>query len=124
MRRLSVLLASAFLFLSFLVASGQEVAYKVHTATSLTALIEDEDTDGDLNITVDDPHIAGTERGDKRFRLHTVDGTTIEVAGTYYLANLLQRKPDTTRRHSSHRAFLSLRPIASPGTSVSCTGMD
>ncbi|HSE39705.1 MAG TPA: trehalase calcium-binding domain-containing protein, partial [Acidobacteriota bacterium] len=30
-------------------------------------LLTDEDTDNDKKITIDDPHIIGTQRGDKRF---------------------------------------------------------
>src|SRR5262249_19364902 len=53
------------------------------------ALEQDEDTDGDKRITINDQHISGTERGDKRFWLETKEGR-FEVAGTYYLSNLLQ----------------------------------
>jgi alpha,alpha-trehalase len=57
---------------------------------TLSALIEDEDTDGDKRITVDDPHIIGTRRGDKQFWFESTNGGRYEVVGTYYLSNLLQ----------------------------------
>jgi alpha,alpha-trehalase len=57
---------------------------------TLRALLEDEDTDGDRKITVDDPRVARTGRGDKRFWFTTTNGGRWEVAGTYYLSNLLQ----------------------------------
>jgi alpha,alpha-trehalase len=53
-------------------------------------LIEDEDTDNDKKITIEDPHIQGTQRGDKRFWIETSKGQRFEVSGTYYLSNLLQ----------------------------------
>ena len=56
----------------------------------LHELLWDEDTDGDLRITVNDSHVAGTERGDKQFNLHLTEGQIFVVAGTYPLANLLQ----------------------------------
>ncbi|MGH7596712.1 MAG: trehalase family glycosidase [bacterium] len=52
--------------------------------------MRDEDTDSDKKITIDDPHVLGTARGDKRFWMRTIDQQSREVAGTYYLANLLQ----------------------------------
>ncbi|MEW6511244.1 MAG: trehalase family glycosidase [Bacteroidota bacterium] len=62
----------------------------VRTALVLDSLLHDEDTDGDRKITIDDPHIAGTGRGDKRFELRSSDGRPYEIAGPYYLANLLE----------------------------------
>ncbi len=63
---------------------------RVPVRPTLDALLEDEDTDGDRKITVDDPRITGSGRGDKRFWFTTTDGSRREVAGTYYLSNLLQ----------------------------------
>jgi alpha,alpha-trehalase len=67
-----------------------ESIVRVAVVPTLKALLEDEDTDGDRKITVDDPRVAGTERGDKRFWFTATDGGRREVAGTYYLSNLLQ----------------------------------
>jgi alpha,alpha-trehalase len=58
--------------------------------TTLEQLLTDEDTDNDKKITIDDPHIAGTQRGDKRFWLELNNGQKYEISGTYYLSNLLQ----------------------------------
>ncbi len=63
--------------------------FYVRVTPMLDSLLADEDTDGDKRITIDDPHIAGTFRGDKRFWLRTTDGAPMEVSGTYPLANLL-----------------------------------
>jgi alpha,alpha-trehalase len=63
---------------------------QIRTSLLLDSLVHDEDTDHDTKITVDDPHLPGTERGDKRFWLTTTDQQRYEVAGTYYLSNLLQ----------------------------------
>jgi len=62
---------------------------RVAAAPTLEALIADEDTDGDKNITIDDPRVPKTTRGDRRFALHAPDGTPFEIAGTYALSNLL-----------------------------------
>jgi alpha,alpha-trehalase len=62
----------------------------VDVRSSLRQLLEDEDTDNDQKITVYDFHVNGTERGNKSFWLQSVDGKRIQVAGTYYLSNLLQ----------------------------------
>ncbi len=53
-------------------------------------LLENEDTDEDRKITVHDPYVRGTNRGDKVFWSTTIDGEKCEVAGTFPLANLLQ----------------------------------
>jgi len=72
--------------------SGQipEKRVRVPVQATLRSLLEEEDTDGDRKITVDDHRVAGTERGNKRFWFTASDGTRCEVAGTYYLSNLLQ----------------------------------
>ena len=57
---------------------------------TLDSLIAKEDTDSDKKITIDDPHIACTDRGNKRFWIMALDGKKYEVAETYYLANLLE----------------------------------
>ena len=44
-------------------------------------LLENEDTDGDRKITVHDPYVRGTDRGDKVFWFTSCDGTRCEVAG-------------------------------------------
>lgn len=62
---------------------------RVAIEPTLEALIADEDTDGDKNITIDDPRVPGTTRGDKRFVLRASDGRPFEIAGTYPLSNLL-----------------------------------
>lgn len=62
----------------------------VDVQITLSDLIKDEDTDADAKITIDDPHIIGTERGDKRFWIRAQNGQHLEVSGTYFLSNLLQ----------------------------------
>lgn len=62
----------------------------VDTRLTMLKLLQDEDTDGDQKITVNDFRIQGTERGDKRFLFMSIDHRRYEVAGTYYLSNLLQ----------------------------------
>jgi alpha,alpha-trehalase len=62
---------------------------RVAVVPELEALTADEDTDGDKRITIDDPHIPGTLRGNRRFSLWLSDGRVFEIVGTYYLSNLL-----------------------------------
>jgi len=63
----------------------------VDVSGTLDSLLTDEDTDRDTRITIEDARIPGSDRGDRRFRLTTVDGERFEVAGTYPLSNLLQQ---------------------------------
>lgn len=56
---------------------------RVDVRENLERLLAQEDTDGDHKITVED-------HGSRRFELRTVDGAVLEVAGTYYLSNVLQ----------------------------------
>ncbi len=74
-------------------AYGQEtgdVSIKVLVRPTLDSLIAKEDTDHDKRITIDDPHIPGTDRGNRRFWIDALDGKKYEVDETYYLSNLLQ----------------------------------
>ncbi|HEX9655261.1 MAG TPA: trehalase family glycosidase [bacterium] len=73
-------------------ATAQESPGKISVSVraAVDALITDEDTDGDKKITIDDAHVLGAERGDKRFWLNTTDDQRLEVSGTYFLSNLLQ----------------------------------
>ncbi|MBU1680572.1 MAG: trehalase [Bacteroidetes bacterium] len=50
---------------------------------NLQNLLKQEDTDNDNKITVED-------KGPKKFAVVTLEGSTIEIKGTYYLSNLLQ----------------------------------
>ncbi|MEX2191090.1 MAG: trehalase family glycosidase [Bacteroidota bacterium] len=63
---------------------------RVHLSSVFDSLLHEEDTDGDLNITIDDPHLSGTSRGDKRFWMRDVRGESYEITGPYFLSNLLQ----------------------------------
>ncbi len=69
---------------------GNDDGARVVVTVALDSLMRNEDTDNDLRITINDPHVAGTDRGDKRFWIPVLDGRPHEVAGTYYLSNLLQ----------------------------------
>ncbi len=69
-------------------AGASRIEILVHP--TLDSLVAKEDTDGDKKITIDDPHIPGTDRGSRRFWITSLDGKKYEVAETYYLSNLLQ----------------------------------
>ena len=90
----SVLLAlvSLLLLSSHAFLHGQVVPRSFHVATGrlMLDLLENEDTDGDRKITVHDPYLRGTDRGDKSFWFTTIEGERCQVAGTAFLANLLQ----------------------------------
>jgi alpha,alpha-trehalase len=62
----------------------------VNAQQTLDALIGDEDTDSDKRITINDAHVLGTDKGDKRFWIGSPAHGGFEVVGTYYLSNLLQ----------------------------------
>ncbi|MBN2104684.1 trehalase [bacterium] len=62
---------------------------QVHVKNTIQRLIDEEDVDQDLKITIDD-HFDGEHHGDKQFLITTVDQKCYEVRGNYYLANLLQ----------------------------------
>ncbi len=61
----------------------------VDVLKNIRRLIDEEDTDGDRKITVDDRFIRGN-RGDKKFWLLAQNQQRYEIVGTYYLSNLLQ----------------------------------
>ncbi len=56
---------------------------KCSVEDNLKLLLSQEDTDKDFKITIED-------KGPKKFFLRSLDGKRYEVAGTYYLSNLLQ----------------------------------
>jgi alpha,alpha-trehalase len=68
----------------------QAKSVQVDIENNLKALLQDEDTDKDDKITVDDFPVKGTVRGNRRFTLYSVDGLSYEIHGTYYLSNCLQ----------------------------------
>ena len=71
--------------------SAQKISgIKLDVEANLARLIEEEDTDGDKKITVDDACSSEDHGCDKQFRFRSRDGTSYEVSGTYYLSNLLQ----------------------------------
>ncbi|MCH7501301.1 MAG: trehalase [Nitrospinae bacterium] len=97
------ILPGLFLPLFFLLAGFPEVIpgqspptrpfsqpLSVNAEDNLQRLINEEDTDGDKKITVEDTRVGQRGRGDKRFWLITTSGQRYEVVGTYYLSNLLQ----------------------------------
>ncbi len=59
------------------------MAVQVPVEATMEALLRQEDTDGDLRITVED-------HGPRRFLVRSTEGATFLVAGTYALSNLLQ----------------------------------
>jgi len=57
--------------------------FKLHISKTLHALLQQEDTDADKKITIED-------KGPKKFQIKSRDGDTYFVEGTYHLSNLLQ----------------------------------
>ncbi len=85
---ITILLLTSTLQSAHLQPASKEILIEITSV--LLNLLQDEDTDGDQKITVNDFHIQGTEHGDKKFLFTTVDHSQYEVAGVYYLSNLLQ----------------------------------
>ena len=93
----AALLAYSILFVATLSGGGRAHASEisqepvwVNVADNLGRLIQEEDTDGDRKITVEDTRAQDGERGDQRFWLVAKNHKRYEVVGTYYLSNLLQ----------------------------------
>jgi len=85
--------ATLLLFIGLLqrvVAQPVSQPITVDVKSTLRDLLNDEDTDSDKRITIDDNRIEGTSRGDKSFWMRTIDHRSVEIAGTPYLSNLLQ----------------------------------
>ena len=57
--------------------------FKLEIAKILDALLQQEDTDGDKKITVED-------KGPKAFKIKSVSGEEYVIKGTYHLSNLMQ----------------------------------
>lgn len=57
--------------------------FNLNIRTTLSKLLQQEDTDGDKKITIED-------KGPKAFELETTNGQNYVVKGTYHLSNLLQ----------------------------------
>jgi len=88
-----LVLSPLFLWIVFFCqvhAQGTDKEISVRVSAVFDSLLYEEDTDGDKNITIDDPHLTGTHRGDKRFWFTDVRGKPYEIAGHYFLSNLLQ----------------------------------
>ena len=95
LQNLKLLILLYFFFTFFLTyAFAQQVSsiqstIRVDIQKNIQRLIEEEDTDGDKKITIDD-YFLGNKRGDKRFWVIGENNLRYEVIGTYYLSNLLQ----------------------------------
>jgi alpha,alpha-trehalase len=83
---------SLFALGSVVPMEAQTASPRFHVAPRqlMRDLLENEDIDGDRKITIHDPYISGTDRGDKTFWFRTIEGTRCEVVGASALANLLQ----------------------------------
>ncbi|MBI4418039.1 MAG: hypothetical protein HY563_04630, partial [Ignavibacteriales bacterium] len=88
---------------------------KLRVGETLESLLYDEDTDNDKKITIDDPRLSGTSRGDKRFWIPDVQGGLFEVTGTYALSNLLQEL-SLLRTAGADTASISAKVIFEPPT--------
>ena len=93
----AALLAFTILFVAALSGGGRAQASEisqepvwVNVADNLGRLVQEEDTDGDRKITVEDTRAQDGKRGDQRFWLVAKKHKRYEVVGTYYLSNLLQ----------------------------------
>jgi alpha,alpha-trehalase len=84
-----LLLLTLFTFFLASVLYPQNESFRISVKSTLDSLVYEEDTDNDKKITINDQHITGSRRGDKRFWINAAD-QRLEVNGTYFLSNLLQ----------------------------------
>jgi len=94
-------------------------APRVDIAKTLSALLLEEDTDGDRKITVEDSRVGGTPRGDKVFWLTSTAGQRLEIAGTPYLSNLLQELKLAMDQGLSETALDSRKVFELPADRIS-----
>ena len=78
----------------------------VDTKQTISQLLHEEDTDEDKKITIDDMPVPGTNRGDRRFILQSMDSQNYAINGTYHLANLLQ---ELTLAQQAHHDTAQIR---------------
>jgi alpha,alpha-trehalase len=71
-------------------SSAHAKLIQVDVEKNLKALLQDEDTDDDKKITMDDFPVKDTSRGNRHFILYSSEGSPYEIQGTYYLSNCLQ----------------------------------
>jgi alpha,alpha-trehalase len=114
---LLILFTAASVVMVTLVASAQdhemEKGFHVHVETAIHQLLEDEDVDNDKKITIDDQHIAGTLRGDKRHLVTDLHGHQHHIEGNYFLSTLLQEL-SLARDAGLDTAFIQLDRIYEP----------
>jgi len=78
----------------------------VDVLQTMEDLLNEEDTDGDRKITVEDLQSGRSPRGDGFFMLKDVNGQAVPVAGTYKLGALLQELAIRYEQHGAGRALL------------------
>jgi alpha,alpha-trehalase len=113
------LYAAVLIILGVFSAVAQRESYSVPVAPTLDSLLADEDTDHDNKITIEDHHIAGTNRGDQQFWFFTTDNRRVEVVGTYYLSNLLQELSLARAAHHDTAALSTGRIFERPSERLS-----
>lgn len=86
--------------------------------TNLSALLAEEDSDGDKKITIEDKP-GKPPLGDRRFTLTTSDNKKMEIFGTYYLANLLQELSLQQKQGKTIAVLATQKIFADPVTRLS-----
>ncbi len=76
--------------LALLPPPQEKSRFRVDVQRAIRELLEDEDTDSDLKITIADRQIDSTPRGDKTHVVVDIEGKKHKITGTYYLSNLLE----------------------------------
>ena len=88
------------------------MVFNLSIKSTLNALLNQEDTDGDKKITIED-------KGPKAFKIESTDGEEYIVKGTYHLSNLLQELV-IAKNEGNEFADISLNHIEElPATRVS-----
>lgn len=86
---------------------------------NLDRLLEEEDTDRDRKITIDDSPVAKTDRGDKRFWVLSKGGTRYQLTGTYFLSNLLKELTLARDRGRKETSLLPGKIFEGPVSQIS-----
>ncbi len=82
----------------------------VNVQQNFSRLLNEEDTDNDLKITVDDTLQGNKNRGDGIFYLKTLKGDSMKIETVYYLSNLLQELY-SARKNKEHTLQLDLNRV-------------
>jgi alpha,alpha-trehalase len=104
-QRMALLMYFAIFLVTVVHPQQHEQGWEIEPAVILKTLLEEEDIDGDHKITIHDPFVPGTPRGDKLFWFNDRAGAHHLINGADRLAYLLEELTILKDRDTS-RGFL------------------